>query len=152
MAKIDSSPFDDIAFEYTNPLTGGSVLPTIGCWIQMLRPGIHTKAHRHTASQVYHVYRGEGSTIVDGVQIDWKQGDFFALAPYSWHEFINSSKSEEAVLFSTTDIPVLKPHNLYFEHEYTRDGGHQKVTGTYEERYGVVDGYPEALSGGRPGF
>jgi gentisate 1,2-dioxygenase len=151
MAKVDASPFDDISFEYTNPITGGPVLPTIGCWIQMLRPGIHTKAHRHSASQVYHVFRGEGATIVDGVRIDWKQGDFFALAPYSWHEWINTSSSDEAVLFSTTDIPVLKPHNLYFENEYPKDNGHQKVTGTYEERYASTNGYPEPLrTGGRP--
>lgn len=154
LAKVDASPFDDIGFEYTNPITGGPVLPTIGCWIQMLRPGIHTKAHRHSASQVYHVFRGEGATIVDGVRIDWKQGDFFALAPYCWHEWINTSGSEEAVLFSTTDTPVLKPMNLYFEHEYEEGGGHQKVVATYEERYAGPNGYPEPLprGSGRPGM
>jgi gentisate 1,2-dioxygenase len=153
MAQVEVSPFDDVAFEYTNPLTGGPVLPTIGCRIQMLRPGTRTKAHRHSASQVYHVFRGEGAIVVDGVRIDWKQGDFFALAPWCWHEWINTSGSEEAVLFSTTDTPVLTPMNLYFEHEYEENGGHQKETATYEERYGTMDGYPEPLArGGRPGM
>ena len=31
LAKVDASPFDDVAFEYTNPTTGSHVLPTIGC-------------------------------------------------------------------------------------------------------------------------
>jgi gentisate 1,2-dioxygenase len=135
LAKVDASPFDDVAFEYTNPLTGGHVMPTIACWIQMIRRGVHTKAHRHSSSQVYHVFRGEGATIVDGVRIDWKQGDFLALAPFSWHEHINTG-SEEAVLFSTTDTAVLDPLNLYFEHEYEENGGRQTVVASYEERYG----------------
>jgi gentisate 1,2-dioxygenase len=134
LAKIDASPFDDVAFEYTNPTTGGPVLPTIGCYIQMLRPGIHTKAHRHASSTVYHAFRGRGSTIVDGVQIDWEEGDFFALPPWCWHEHLNGSVSDEAVIFSTTDQPVMEVLNLFEEHEHP--GGHQEVVAGYDERYG----------------
>ena len=32
------SPYDGIILEYTNPITGGPVMPTIGCYIQLLRP------------------------------------------------------------------------------------------------------------------
>ena len=38
LAEVDASPFDDVALEYTNPHTGGPVLPTLTGWIQMLRP------------------------------------------------------------------------------------------------------------------
>lgn len=131
LARFDASPFDDVAFQYTNPATGGHVLPTIGCWIQMLRPGSHTQAHRHTTSAVYHVFRGRGSTIVDGVQIDWEQGDFVALPPWSWHEHANRSSTEEAVLFSTSDSPILEALNLYVEEPYSERGGHQQVTAAY---------------------
>jgi len=142
IAKSDASPFDDVAFEYTNPMTGGHVLPTIACWIQMLRPGVHTRAHRHSSSQVYYVFRGQGATIVDGVRIDWSQGDFSALALYCWHEFINTSSSEEAVLFSTTDTAVLEPLNLDYEDAYEENGSHQQVVASYEERYAGANGYP----------
>ena len=37
------SPFDGIALEYRHPQTGGSVLPTMACRIQLLRPNEHTK-------------------------------------------------------------------------------------------------------------
>ena len=47
--QVDGSPFDGVIMEYTNPNTGGPVMPTIACHIQMLRPGEATKAHRHTA-------------------------------------------------------------------------------------------------------
>ena len=132
LARIDSSPFDDVAFEYTNPMTGGHVLPTLGCWIQMLRPGIHTQAHRHSTVSLYHAFRGRGSTVVDGVQIDWEEGDFFSIPPYAWHEHRNTSSEDEAVLFSTNDIPALEALNLYRESPYTEHGGHQPVTGRYE--------------------
>ena len=133
LAKLDASPFDDVSFEYTNPTTGRSVLPTIGCFIQMLRPGIHTKAHRHSYCSMFHAFRGRGSTIVDGVQIDWEEGDFFALPPWCWHEHLNGSPSEEAVLFSTTDVPVLDSLNLLEEHEYPQ--GQQEVTAGFDARY-----------------
>ena len=32
-------PHDGIALEYTHPHTGRALLPTMACWIQMLRPG-----------------------------------------------------------------------------------------------------------------
>jgi gentisate 1,2-dioxygenase len=132
MAKLgEASPFDDVAFRYTNPTTGGDALPTIGCWIQMLRPGIHTKAHRHSTVSVYHVFKGKGSTIVDGTQIDWEEGDFFALPPWAWHEHVNALPDTEAVLFSTNDVPVHEKLNIYREFAYEKHGGHQDVTGTY---------------------
>jgi gentisate 1,2-dioxygenase len=132
MAKYgEVSPFDDVAFRYTNPTTGGDALPTIGCWIQMLRPGVHTKAHRHSTVQVYHVFKGKGSTIVDGTQIDWEEGDFFALPPWAWHEHVNALPDTEAVLFSTNDVPVHEKLNIYREFPYEKNGGYQEVTGTY---------------------
>ncbi len=131
----EASPYDDVAFEFINPATGGAVLPTLGCWVQLLRPGIHTQAHRQSSVAIYQVFRGRGATIVDGVQIDWEQGDVFALPPYAWHEHRNDSKSEEAVLFSTNDIPFRNAINLYFEDEYTEHGGHQEVVAEYAGRY-----------------
>lgn len=131
LARAETSPFDDVATEYSNPMTGRHVLPTLGCWIQMLRPGIHTKAHRHSSVSLYHAFRGRGSTIVDGVQIDWEEGDFLALPPYAWHEHVNSSSTDEACLFSTNDIPVLESLNLYREQPYLDHDGHQPVTGSW---------------------
>jgi gentisate 1,2-dioxygenase len=133
LAESDSSPFDDVAFEYTHPTTGGHVLPTIGCWIQMLKPAARTQAHRHSSVSVYHVFRGSGHTVIDVVQMEWEEGDFFAIPPYAWHEHHNPSKSDEAVLFSTNDIPVLEALNLYREQPYVEHGGHQPVTGKYED-------------------
>lgn len=126
-----NSPFDDICFEYLNPFTGGTVLPTIGCYIQMIRPRVHTQAHRQVASAVYHVFEGRGYSVISGKRFDWEQGDFFVVPTWSWHEHVNESR-EEAILFSIQDAQVMKALGLYREEAYGENGGHQRVTGTFE--------------------
>ena len=135
--EMEGSPFDDVAMEYTNPTTGSHVLPTLSCNVQMLRPSVHTTAHRHSSSAVYHVFRGNGYTVVDGVRIDWNQGDFFALPPWCWHEHGNTSATEEAMLFSASDDPVLKALHLYREVPYLDHNGRQEVVASYHDRYGL---------------
>ncbi len=73
MAGLAGSPYDGVVLRYANPpVTGGSTMPTLDCWVQLLRPGQQTEAHRHTSSAVYFVVRGEGTTVVDGgVELDW---------------------------------------------------------------------------------
>jgi gentisate 1,2-dioxygenase len=128
-------PFEDVVLDYTNPLTGGHVLQTIGTRIQMLRPGVRTRAHRHAYTSVYHVFRGSGSTIADGIRIAWKSGDFVTLPPFCWHEHHNES-SVPAYLFSVTDAPVVDALGFGREDPYELNGGHQAVIAAYAERFG----------------
>jgi gentisate 1,2-dioxygenase len=118
LAQVEGSPFDGVALEYTNPVTGGPALPTLGCRIQLLRPGEHTRAHRHTASAIYHVVRGHGVTTIAGERLDWAPGDVIALPSWAWHAHENASGAEEAILFSVTDEPVLRAVGLYREQEH----------------------------------
>lgn len=122
LAEVDASPFDDVALEYVNPDTGGSVFPTMACWIQMIRPGVRTKAHRQTSSAVYHVFAGRGYSVVAGKRFEWGQGDFFVVPPWTWHEHANPT-GEPAILFSVQDIPALRALGLYREQIYL--DGHQ---------------------------
>lgn len=115
LARQEGSPYDGVALEYVNPVTGGPTLPTLSCWIQMLRPGEATKRHRHTSSAVYYVVRGEGRTIVGDTELEWGPGDAFCVPNWAWHEHANRSRSEEAILFSANDVPILKPFGLYRE-------------------------------------
>jgi len=130
----EGSPFDGIALEYRHPQTGGSVMPTMACRAQLLRPGEHTKAHRHTGSAVYHVVKGAGMTIIDGKQFSWRKGDIVALPPWALHEHANSSAKDDAVLFSIQDAPVLIALGLFHEEEYGENGGRQKVMSTFEPK------------------
>lgn len=132
LAKVDASPFDDVALEYTNPHTGRPVMDTITAWIQMLRPGIHTKAHRQVNSSVYHVFEGRGATIIGGVQFDWEQGDMFVIPSWTYHEHLNASKDKRAILFSIQDTPILKALGKYREEALSSNGGHQSVKETFD--------------------
>lgn len=122
LAEVEATPFDDVAMEYVNPATGRSVFPTMACWIQMLRPGVRTRAHRQTSSAVYYVVSGHGHSIVGGQRFDWSPGDFFVVPPWTWHEHAGQAP-EPAILFSVQDIPALKALGLYREEPHP--DGHQ---------------------------
>jgi gentisate 1,2-dioxygenase len=132
LAQVDSSPFDDVAMEYSDPATGGPVLRTMACWIQLVRPGIRTRAHRHTSSAVYQVFRGRGYSVINGQRFDWNEGDFFVVPSWAWHEHANES-SDEVILFSIQDIPVMKDLSLYREEPYEENAGHQPITSTFSD-------------------
>ena len=133
LAQVDASPFDDVAMEFSDPATGGPVLKTMACWIQLLRPGVRTKAHRHTSSAVYQVFRGHGHSVINGRQFDWSEGDFLVIPAWAWHEHANAG-DDESILFSIQDIPVMKALSLYREEPYAEHAGHQPVTSHFPDK------------------
>ncbi len=113
--KAQGSPFDGLIMEYTNPIDGGPVMPTMGCYIQMLPPGERTRPHRHTSSAVYHVVEGRGVSTVGGPTLEGEEKDPFCVPGWTEHEHINPSTSEPTFLFSFTDIPVMRSLDLLRE-------------------------------------
>ena len=108
----EGSPFDGVIMEYTNPVTGGPVMPTMGCFIQVLKPGERTHSHRHTASAIYHVVQGRGYSIIGGHSYEWDEKDVFCVPGWMSHQHINVSNAEPAFLFSFTDAPALRSLGL----------------------------------------
>lgn len=113
-AEYAGTPFDGAILEYTNPATGGPAMPTIGCYVQLLRPGEHTQAHRHVSCTNYHVIEGSGYSMVGGQKLDWEDKDVFTVPTWTFHEHVNSG-ARPAILFSFTDAPVMKALDLYRE-------------------------------------
>jgi gentisate 1,2-dioxygenase len=105
-------PFDGYLFEYRKPTTAGPTMPTIQCALSLLRPGQETEAHRHTSTFIYHAFRGRGSSFVGDERFDWEVGDSFVVPLWYPHRHVNGSASEEAILFSMSDAPVLKSLDL----------------------------------------
>jgi gentisate 1,2-dioxygenase len=132
LRDAEGDQHDGIALEYVHPQTGGPLLPTMACWIQMLRPGERLKAHRHTGSVVYYVVGGAGETIIDGCRFAWAKGDIITLPSWALHEHANPSAREAAVLFSIQDRPVLEALGLYREAPLVEGDGQQAVTSTFE--------------------
>jgi gentisate 1,2-dioxygenase len=119
-AAGQSDPHDGVLLEYAHPLTGGATMPTIGCWVQLIPPGVTTQPQRHTSSTIYHVIRGEGLTSVgekENVRDDlsWSAKDCFFVPSWNWYQFHNNSRKDPVIMFSVTDRPVLESLGLFRE-------------------------------------
>lgn len=125
-----ADPFDGYAVDYINPVTGGSADARIGTTMQLLLPGMHTRAHRHVHSAIYHVKEGSGYTVIDGKKFEWSKGDFFVLPPWSLHEHVNTS-ANPAYLFSINDRPVLEMLGLEREQPASDQDAFQEVTSVF---------------------
>jgi gentisate 1,2-dioxygenase len=127
-AKVNQgSPYDGIYMHYSNPLTGGHVMQTMGASMQLLSAGQHTKAHKHTGSFVYQCAKGKGYSVIAGKRYDWKERDIFCVPSWVYHEHVNLSDTEDACLFSFHDLPVIEKLGLYQEKAYPDNDGYQLI-------------------------
>lgn len=116
LARRPLSVEDGKLYEYRDK-AGGPTLPTLACQVQSLPPGFSTSLRRRTSSAVYFVVRGGGTTLVEGEKLAWAQNDCFAVPNWARHQHINASASQDALLFSVHDTPVLRALGLYREEE-----------------------------------
>lgn len=126
LQSVHDDPCDGTILEYSNPIVGGHTTPTMACYLQLINPGIRTKTHRHTNSTIYFVARGTGRSIIDGKLFHWEQNDTFVVPSWKWHEH-EADPSEEAVLFSIDDTPILEPFGLVREELYPENQGHRPI-------------------------
>jgi gentisate 1,2-dioxygenase len=103
---------EEIVLEYRNRQTGGPVMPTIACHMQLLRPGEKTKAWRRVCRTNYHLVEGAGYSIVGDRRLDWDDKDVFTVPTWTFCEHVNSG-DRPAFLFSFSDAPVMKALSLY---------------------------------------
>ena len=88
---------------YVHPLTGGSPIPTIATYLQLLPKGFRGKGARATDGAVYSVVEGNGTAEVAGQRLHFAAKDTFVVP--SWAT-LRLEADEDAVLFSYTDRPV----------------------------------------------
>ncbi len=105
---------DAVVFEYKNRATGGPVMPTIACHMQLLRPGETTRGWRRVCRMNYHVVEGAGHSIIGGQRLDWEDKDVFTVPTWSYCAHVNSG-DRPAFLFSFSDAPVMRALSLYRE-------------------------------------
>jgi gentisate 1,2-dioxygenase len=113
-APVDA--YDGVKLRYTNPLTGGWPMPTIGAFLQRLPAGFTGQPWRQTDGAVYSVVEGEGSVTVGetGAERTFTYGprDHFVIP--SWHTARLSSE-RGCVLFSFSDRPVHQALGIHHE-------------------------------------
>lgn len=117
-----------VTLEYANPLNGRPAIPTFSSEMHRVASGGKTRPWRKVGSSVYVVYRGNGSTIVNGQRFDWEPGDIFVTP--SW-AIVEHHASEQADLFSISDRPILEALHLYREAELASP---QEVIAVFEAK------------------
>ena len=97
-------------YEYTNPLTGGPIMPTMGARLELIRG--EAPERRHTGSVIYQVAAGSGTSTIGGRRFDWQEKDIFCVP--SWTAYSHQAE-KEAVLFSFNDFPAMRALGLWRE-------------------------------------
>ena len=109
-------PHDGVTVAFAHSRSGGPTLPSFGCGMQLLTPHSRTRAHRHLSNALYFVFRGAGTTTIDGEPFAWSQGDVFLVPPWCAHSHENRG-GEDALLFTMDDSPATEALGLYREEE-----------------------------------
>ena len=97
------------AVRYTNPTTGGDVMPTIRAEFHRLRAGATTPATREVGSSIYQVFEGRGSIVLNGETTHLEKGDL-AVVP-SWVACSLQAETQFD-LFKFGDQPIIERLNL----------------------------------------
>jgi gentisate 1,2-dioxygenase len=100
------TPSDGRVFTYHDPLTGGPTLPTIGCRLHRFESGEQLQPRRETASTIYYVIGGTGTTRCGERVLRWQTGDIFVIPNWTWYAHA-ADFGENATLFSLSDAPML---------------------------------------------
>ncbi|MGQ7859982.1 gentisate 1,2-dioxygenase [Pseudomonas sp. 32A] len=105
-------PCDGVKLRYINPETGGSPIPTMATFMQLLPRGFRGATYRSTDATVFSVVEGSGVVVIAGQRLSFTPKDTF-IAP-SWSS-ISFEVDEECVLFSFSDRPVQQALGIWRE-------------------------------------
>lgn len=114
-------PFEGIRLQFVNPVTGGSVYPSLDYCAQLLRPGEETQLKRETCSTFIVVMEGEGFSEIGGTRMEWERNDILAVPNFLWRRHVNTGKSG-AVLYTVSDAALLRGLGQYRAQGKDRDG------------------------------
>ena len=101
-----------VKMRFINPATGGSPMPTIGAFMQLLPAGFSGAAYRQTDAAIYCAVEGRGRSRIGAVTYEWGPHDIFVVP--SWTPVAHQAEGE-AVLFSMSDRPAQQALGLWRE-------------------------------------
>jgi gentisate 1,2-dioxygenase len=90
---------------YVDPLTGGSVMPTLDCYAVRIDASRTTRPKRATFNSICLVVSGEGRSTIGDATFEWSKHDTFTIPHWAWARHTASS---EADLFVVTDRAVME--------------------------------------------
>ncbi|WP_424229570.1 cupin domain-containing protein [Actinophytocola sp.] len=98
------------AVRFSNPTTGGDVLPTIRAEMHRVCAGTTTTTRREVGSSVWQVFDGTGRVSLGGRAWRVERGDLVAVP--SWVPFAVTAESE-VDLFRFSDTPIFESLHAY---------------------------------------
>ncbi len=109
-------PFTGLKLCYMDPTTGGSAMPTISAFLQLLPKGFSTRAYRSTENTVFTPVEGEGRLIVgeeqNPVTFAFKPRDILTVPCWVPYRLVADT---ETVLFSYSDRVAQEKLGLWRE-------------------------------------
>jgi gentisate 1,2-dioxygenase len=111
-AELDADPAPFAAREYRHRETGSSVSRTMGAQAERVAIAHASPIRLETASSIYHVVKGSGSSTIGGETIEWNARDTFVVP--SWHTFSHANGgAETAYLMRYDDVPLMRALDVY---------------------------------------
>ena len=86
---------------YTNPATGGAVMPALDCYAMRLSGDRATRPKRTTCNNICLVVSGTGRSTVGDHTFHWSQHDVFSIPHWSWAS--HTAIDGDADLFIVSD-------------------------------------------------
>lgn len=103
---------------YSNPTTGGDVMPTIRCEFHRLRAGAATALRHEVGSSVWQVFDGRGTVVLGEEEHPVGKGDLFVVPSWvSW----SLRADTEFDLFRFSDAPIIE--KLHFARTFVPGKG-----------------------------
>lgn len=111
-AELDANPAPFAAREYHLRDSASPVSRTMGAQAERVAVGHASPARRETASSIYHVVKGSGSSTIGDQTIEWNARDTFVVP--SWHTFSHlNAGAETAYLMRYDDLPLMRALDVY---------------------------------------
>ena len=107
--------------EYTDPVTGRPVMPSLSAFLQLLPGGFSGVRYQSSDGAVYWVVSGRGTVTIgtdeNESSFHYESNDVFAIPCWCAHAF---ETSEETVLFSASDRGIQEHLGIWREHRSQR--------------------------------
>ncbi|UOA33300.1 Gentisate 1,2-dioxygenase [Sulfitobacter sp. DSM 110093] len=101
-----------IELDYVKPGTSDSCLAVLGFTATMLRKGDPVRQKVRSSSAVFHVVKGQGTSVIDGKTIEWSDKDTFSAPVFAE---IDHEAAEDAFLIRIHDAPLQQKLEFYEE-------------------------------------
>jgi gentisate 1,2-dioxygenase len=113
LAALPVGPDGARTLRYTNPATGGPVMPALDCYAVRLPKGQATRPRRTTCNMICLVVSGSGRSTVGEHTFDWSQHDVFSIPHWSFAS--HTAQDGEADLFIVSDRSAFEHLDLLRE-------------------------------------